>query len=309
MKIAFVAGVIARATASGRTYSRARLDPYTHRHAAGQANVLGDFGPHRIGNDHFVAGVEQRAERDVERVHRTVGEKYVARKDVGDAVLRLAACRRARVEARGCRCSARSASSPRHRVGDRRQNMRCDRKARITRLEAYDARALGLRPKERFADLDDFPERDSVQSDVRRRSLRRVRSFAPLIEGSGGESTTRSSSANDATTTSARSTTFGRVTNPVNAANRSTASRIARSVAPSPTRRMVPERERLTMRRFPSEVVIADPVHNPYTRRRHRTAARRQCTSFAAKSELKCHAQRRVTTSAADQHDQHAEAS
>ena len=48
-------------------------------------------------------------------------------------------------------------------VGDRRQNVRRDREARITGLEANDARALRLRPKQRFTDLDDFPERDSVQ--------------------------------------------------------------------------------------------------------------------------------------------------
>jgi len=50
---------------------------YPNRDAASEANVLGDLGPHRVGDDHFVAGQQERTEGHEERVHRAVGDEDI----------------------------------------------------------------------------------------------------------------------------------------------------------------------------------------------------------------------------------------
>ena len=61
--------------AIGKTILGAQSHP--GRNAAGEANVLRDFRPHRIGDDDFVADVEEGAKGDVERVHGAVGDEDV----------------------------------------------------------------------------------------------------------------------------------------------------------------------------------------------------------------------------------------
>ncbi len=53
---------------------------------ARESDVLGDLRPHRIWQDHLVAGREQSAEGCEERVHRTVGDEDVVGVDAVESV-------------------------------------------------------------------------------------------------------------------------------------------------------------------------------------------------------------------------------
>jgi hypothetical protein len=90
-------------------------------------------------------------------VHRAVRQKHVARQDIGDAVFRSQLVGE-RAPQLGDAVVGHIVRLPRRAgVANRCQDVRCDGEARITRLEAYDARTFGLRPQQRFTDLDDFP--------------------------------------------------------------------------------------------------------------------------------------------------------
>ena len=72
---AFVRGVRAASSCSTVTRNSADVGGGHHdRHAVGELDRLGIGGPVRRGEQHLVAGVEQRLERVVDRVLAAVGD-------------------------------------------------------------------------------------------------------------------------------------------------------------------------------------------------------------------------------------------
>ena len=142
----------------------ARLLAHRDRHdrAAGEADVLGHLGPHRVGDDHLVAWAEQRAEDDVQGVHRAVGEEDILGLDGLDAVLlaHLAGERAAQLGDAVIGDVVRLAVV--RGRGDGVEHVRRDGEARVARLEADDAGAAGLGAQQRLANLHDLAERDAV---------------------------------------------------------------------------------------------------------------------------------------------------
>ena len=135
-----------------------RRETHAHRDTTGEADVLGDLRPHRIGDDHLVAGREQRAEGDVERVHRAVGDEDVVVGDGGEAVLRahLVGERGAQLGDAVVRHVVRLAGV--QRCDDRLADVCGGREARVTRLEAEHDLAGGLGAEKSLADLHDLAE-------------------------------------------------------------------------------------------------------------------------------------------------------